>query len=149
MTVDRKQQCLCSKIIAFVTRATRRSPTFSTDDSPNFCPPARYTGFSDGSQSDAIPFILLNPDIPTDFNVKSMIRIHFHMRILHRDPSGDVERRKRIRLLTRRGFVDISARCGSRELNFSNAYGEIRSDPLRVNGAGGGDVLNAALNSLV
>jgi hypothetical protein len=81
-------------IATIIARTNRRRLTFSTDDRTNFCSPARYTGFFHGSQSDAIPFVFLNADIPADFNVKSMESVHFHMRILSRNPSGDVERRK-------------------------------------------------------
>ena len=73
--------------VMFVAGVNRRRLTFSTDDRPDFCSSARHARLSYGSQSDAVPFILLNADIPTDFNVKSMERIHFYMRILLCDPA--------------------------------------------------------------
>jgi hypothetical protein len=139
--------CLSNKssyVYGVCRESESRRPTFSTDDRPDFCSSTWHTRISYGIQGDAIPFILLNTDVPTNFNVKSMKCIHFHMDVLHGDSSGDVERRKRSRLLARRCFIGISTRRSSREFDSGDTDREISSDPLGVNSAGGGDVLNAA-----
>jgi len=70
-----------------VAGVNRGRLTFSTDDGPDFCPPARHARFFHSGQSNTIPFILLNADVPADLNVKGMERAHLYVSIFRRDPS--------------------------------------------------------------
>ena len=55
-----------------------------------------------------------------------------------------MERCERIRLLARGRFIGVPTRRGSGEFDLGDTYREISSDSLRVDGASGGNVLNAA-----